>query len=159
MSTCRWYSAAALETLRQAGPGQRVEDRQPVGPQARIEALPEGGRRAEREQVWQEVAHLVHQVDAQLLVLDADVDMHSTNQQPARRRLHFCRQVLIALQPSVMLLGPVAERMGRCRDRAQAFPTRRLDHDPTQPRQVLAGLLDRPANAGTDLDLRTQQLG
>ena len=59
----------------------------------------------------QEVGQLVHQVDAQGIVADADVHMHTANQQAPGRALHFGGERVVTFFPRVFLLGPATERM------------------------------------------------
>src|SRR5262249_26238003 len=60
--------APALEALGDAGPRQPVEDADAVEHEAGVLAAPEGRGGGEREEMRQEVADLVHEVDAKIVV-------------------------------------------------------------------------------------------
>src|SRR3546814_19477971 len=76
----------AVEGLRQAGARQLLEHREAVALEAGHLAAPEwrGGR--EREEVRQEVGDLLHEVHAQLVVVEADVHVHAADAQAPRPR-------------------------------------------------------------------------
>ena len=82
---CRSIFAEAVELLGQAGARQLVEHGHAVGFEAGILAAPERRGGAERQQVRQEIGDLAHEIDAQLRVLDADMDMHAADHEPPRR--------------------------------------------------------------------------
>ena len=84
--------APALEQLGQAGARHLVEHGDAVGFQPGILALPEGRGGPERQQMGQEIGHLAHQVDAQLRIVEPDMDMHAADDQPPRRRLEIAGQ-------------------------------------------------------------------
>ena len=88
--------AEALEALRQAGARQLVEHGEPVALEAGVLALPErrGGR--QHQQVRQEIARLVHEVDAQLVVVDADVHVHAADGKPPADPGKVARERLVA---------------------------------------------------------------
>ena len=67
-----------------------------------------------------EVGRLVHQVDAQLLVLDADVEVHAADHQALGERRHVAREQVVALLVDAALDAPVGERVGRGGDQRHA---------------------------------------
>src|SRR5262249_20308377 len=93
----------ARKLMRDAGARQLVEHREPVGFEPGLDALPErrGGR--EREQMRQEIGGLTKQVDAQIVVLDADMDMHARNHEPSPDLLEVVGNHIVALLVGVLL--------------------------------------------------------
>ena len=148
-----------VESLGNTRSRHRVEYRQTVGFQARVLALPERRRGAQGQEVGQEVADLVHQIDAQVVVGDAHVDVHAANEQPPDRPLHVAREGVVPLLWDVVLLFPTGEGMGRGRDRRQAVAAGDFRDRGAQARQIGTGLPDPAANPGSDLDLGPHELG
>ena len=107
----------------------------------------------------QEIRDLIHQVNSQLVVANTNMHMHAANNESPRGALHFVGQVKIAFLLSVFLLGPLGKRMGRCGDRCKTVTVGNLNNIAAQSRQILPYFLYVFADLGTDLDLRTQQLG
>jgi hypothetical protein len=101
----------ALELFRKSGTWQCVENGQPITFEPRVTTLPKGRGTGECQQVRQEVAHLVHQVDAQRIVIDADVHVHAADEQAPGSTLHFGRERIVAVFAGVFLLGPATERV------------------------------------------------
>src|SRR5690606_38752563 len=107
----------------------------------------------------QEVAELIHQIDAQLLVLDADVHMHAADQEAARSRLHLLEERVIARTLGMLLARPYGERMCRDGKRCEPVLVRDVDDRAAQDRERLADLGDAAADSRADLDLRAHELG
>ena len=61
----------------------------------------------------QEVTRLVHHIDAEVLVLDADVDMHAANQHALNNTLHVVDHALVTIGMGVDLILPIGIGMGR----------------------------------------------
>ena len=120
--------------------------------------LPERRRGAEREQMREHVAHLVHEVDAQLVVVDADVDVHAADDETAHDLLKILLDGFVALLVGAPLLAPDREWMRGGSDEAQSVGTGDRRHGAAQVLQVGAGLADGGAHAGADLDLTLQEL-
>ena len=59
----------------------------------------------------QKVGHLIHQIDTQLIVVNADVHMHATDDQPPRRTLHLMCERFVAILVRVFLFCPARERV------------------------------------------------
>ena len=106
----------------------------------------------------QEIGDLIDQVDAQLVVVDADVHVHAADQKPPRHRLHVARQDMVALLVGVLLLRPRRKGMSGGGDRGEPVLVRRLGHGAAQPRQIGARLAHVFAHGGGDLDLGFQKL-
>ena len=106
----------------------------------------------------QEVAHLVHEVDPQLLVLDADMDMHAADEQTVGHGLHVVGEPLIALLVHIVLLPPIAEGVRRCCDRSEAVIAARPGDTAAQAAQFLPNLADVGANARADFHLGLKKL-
>ncbi len=149
----------ARESFRKTGARQRIEDREPVTLETRIAAFPERRGTGQGQQVRQEVRHLVHQVDAQFVVVDADVDVHAADEQAPRCSLHLDGQCVVAVLLRLLLFGPAAERVRRGGDRRHAVVRSHVDDDAAQPPQFDFRFLDVVTDLGADLDLRAQELG
>ena len=55
----------------------------------------------------QEICHLIHQVDAQFVILDTHMDTHATNDQEAHNGLHIMGNGMVALSLGVALFRPM----------------------------------------------------
>jgi len=109
--------------------------------------------------VRQEIGRLGHQVDAQVLVLDADMHMAAADQHPPRRRAEVGAQPVIALLAGVGLAAPRGEGVGRGGDRGKAELGRRLGDGAAHCHQLGLRLADRAVRPGADLYLALQELG
>ncbi len=81
----------------------------------------------ERQQVRQEISELVHQVNAQGIVTNANMYVHAADQQSPRRALHLGAQRVVTFLPRGFLFRPVTERMRRCRDRREVVTSCDVD--------------------------------
>ena len=88
----------------------------------------------------QEVARLVHHVDHQVLVLDADVDVHAEDQHAPRHVGHLLFVLVVAIGVGDLLLGPARERVGAGGGHLQAVVVRPARRPIAQPDQLLPGL-------------------
>ncbi|MNL41779.1 hypothetical protein D3C87_1642030 [compost metagenome] len=122
-------------------------------------AEPEGARAADRQQVGQEVAGLVDQVDGQVLVLDAHVDVHAEDQVGAGHVLQVVDQHLVAVLVGDVLGLPVAEGVGARGHDLEAVLLGQAGDRRAQLHDVLGGLGDVGADVGADLDDRLVHLG
>ena len=149
----------ALEDLRQPRARQVADDDRPERLQPGVVALPErrGGR--ERQQVRHEVADLAHQVDAQVGVLDAGMDVHAADRHAPRQALVLGAEDAVALHVHRLLLAPVRPGVGRGGDHPHAELARGLGDGAGAARAISAPrLADGGADAGADLDLALQEL-
>ena len=149
----------ARKSLGHARSRQRVEDGQPITLETRVVALPERRRAGQSQQMRQEVRHLVHQVDPELVVFDTDVHVHSADHETPRCRLHLHGECLIAVLLGLLLLPPPGERMRGGGDRREIVLGRDLDDAGSEPLEFRLGFLHVTTNTGADFDLRAQQLG
>ena len=117
--------AVAAELMRHAGAGQLVEHRQAVGLEPGRLPLPERRGGGERKEMRQEICRLAEQVDAQILVLDADMHMHAADHQPARHLLQVAREHVVALLVGVLLARAIWRRDGWRRRSARGRTHRR----------------------------------
>ena len=101
----------ARESLRQAGAWQGIKDRETVTLESCIAPLPERRRAGQGEQVRQKIRHLVHQIDAQFVIVDTDMNVHAADEQSSRRRLHFDSQGVVTVFLRLLLFGPATERV------------------------------------------------
>src|SRR5215472_6169471 len=92
--------APARKALGRAGAWQLVEDGEAIRFEPGVLALPErrGGRHC--QQVRQEIGGLVQQIDAQLIVEDADMHMHAADRKAPPDTLQ------------ISLEGPVSSALG-----------------------------------------------
>ena len=105
--------------------------------------------------MWQEVRHLVHQVDSQLVVFDTDMHVHATNEQASGRALHLNSQSIVALFACWFLILPTTKRMRGRGDRRQAMTVCDFLNGTTQVQEILTYFPHIAANFCADLDLRT----
>ncbi len=82
----------AVEPLGQARPRQLLEGREPVALEARVEPFGKGRGRRQHQEVRQEIAGLVHEVDAQFVVLDPDMHVHAADHHAPRHAGEVLRQ-------------------------------------------------------------------
>ncbi len=150
--------APAVEELGQAGARHLVEDGDPVGFQTGVLTVPEGRGGAERQEMRQEIGELAHEVDAQLRILDSDMDMHAADDEPARRRLMIAGQRDIALAVGRLLPVPFGEGMRRGSDGGETMAAGDLRHHPAQPHKLRTGFGKAAAHRRADLDLSAQEL-
>ena len=149
----------ARKTLGQPGTRQCIKHGEAIALEPGITAFPKWRRTGQRKKVRQEIRHLVHQVDTQLVVFDADMHVHTANQEPPGGALHLNRQLVIALLARVFLVLPVAERVRRRCDRFQAVPVRDFLDVATQVHKLFTNFRNVLADLGTDLNLRAKQFG
>jgi len=90
---------------------------------------PEGARGGQRQQVGEEVAGLVHDVDAQLGVRDADVDVHPEDEQLADDVLHLVLEELVPLGLGDALVLPMRERVRAGRGQPKAVTGQQASRD------------------------------
>ncbi len=107
----------------------------------------------------QEIRGLAQNIDAELVVVDADMDMHAANHQTPHHLLQILREDVVALFVGVLLARPFGEGMGGGGDGSEAELAGDGAHGRTQADQIGARLLDRTADLGADLDLRAQEFG
>ena len=106
----------------------------------------------------QEVAHLVHQVDGDLPVFDADVHVEAEDQVGARHQLHVFDDLEVALIRINVLRAPVGKRVRGAGTQQQAVLAGELHHGAAQVEDVGARLLHVAAHAGADFDHRLVHL-
>ena len=145
------------ELFGDAGAHQGIEHRQAIAQQAGVFPFPEWRRATQGQQVRQEVIELVHQVDAQLIIRNPDVDVHAADQQAPGRSLHIVLQDIVAFLRRRQLLMPAAERMGGSGDGGETVAVGNLDDRASQRGKVGTGLGDSSAWPGAHLDLGTQE--
>jgi len=102
---------------------------------------------------------LVQQIDAQLVVGNADMDVHPTDREAPPHTLQIALEALIADALGSLLRLPSRKRMRRRGNRGH--PMARCDRRDrsTQSPKVGPRLVEGHADAGPDLDLRAQKLG
>lgn len=149
----------ALEAFGQARPRQAGKYGQAIALQPGVLAAPERRGRGERQKVRQVVGHLVHQVDAQIVVLDRDVDVESTDQKAPCQALEVAGQLVVALAVGVLLRVPMGKRMGRGGDRREPVACRDVRQRLAQAREFCAGRRGGRTGPRPCLDLRPEELG
>ena len=151
--------APAREVIRNVGAREFVEHLAAIGFEAGVHAQPERRIGGERQNVRQEVARRVHQVDGRLAVLDADVHVQSEDQIRARDNLHVFHDVQVALVGINLLLAPVCERMRPAGRQAQPARLGESYHVAPQPDQLVSRLFDVVTDARAHLDHRLVHFG
>ncbi len=104
-----------------------------------------------------EIRDLIHQVDAQIVVVDAHVYVHSANHHPARRGLHLAGESVELLLLRVQLPRGTRERMRRGCYGGQPVILGKIDDHAAQPREIGSHFGNRVANASAHFELRTQE--
>ena len=112
--------APRAEVIGHAGARKAPEDRRAVRLQAGVAAQPEGRAGRERQQVRQEVARRVHDVDRGRAVRHRDVHVHAEDEQRSRQLLQLLDDVLVALAWRDDLIDPARERVRARRRHRQA---------------------------------------
>src|SRR5215471_2973513 len=148
-----------VEGLRDGGTGEAVEDLRPEALQPAVAPQPEGGVRREGEQVREEVADLVEDLERRAPVLDADVDVEAENQVGAREHLHLLDDAVVARVGKDLLVGPVGEGVRPGGGHAHAGLRREANHLGAHLGDVAPDLGDVAADAGPQLDDRLVHLG
>jgi hypothetical protein len=148
----------AVEGLGDARARQIAEDGRPERLEPGILPFPERRGGAQRQEMGEEVGRLVHQVDAQLDVLDPGMDVHAADHEPARQGLEVLGQDAIAVEVDAFLLPPARRGMGRDGEQRQIEIGCTVGDRPPEPGELLAQLADVAADRRPDLDLRLEQL-
>ena len=104
----------------------------------------------------QEVGGLVHEVYAQILILDLKMGVHPADQHAACRHAHFPVQRDVPFLPCVGLLTPFGERMRRGGDHPVAVLFGGALRQQTQVGKFTAGIPNQVVGPGADLDLALQ---
>ena len=137
------YSSQLSKRPGQARARQLLVGGEAVALEAGVLAFRErrGGR--QHQQVRQEIARLVHEVDAQLVVLDADVHVHAADDEPAADAGEVAGDRLVAVALGRLLRAPAREGVGGGGDRREAVLGRQLGHGAGAGRRAR-----RPASRG-----------
>ena len=69
----------------------------------------------------QYIADLSHQINAQIIIIDADMNVHPTDHQPANHLLQLISQYVIALFTGMFLFSATGKGMGRGRHQAEVM--------------------------------------
>lgn len=88
----------------------------------------------------EEVHDLVQQVDAQIVVVDADVHVHAADEQPPGHGLHVAGEHVVALLVGVDLFLPLGKGMGGGGDGGEPMLAGHVGDGSPEPGQVVAGL-------------------
>jgi hypothetical protein len=147
-----------VEASRQPGARQFAEDRQAPALEAGVFALPERRRRRQHQQVGQEVAQLIHEIDALLVVLDTDMNVHSAHEEAAAEACEIMREGVIAGAVGMERLAGARERMGRGGDRREAVARGAGNDAAPEALEFRPRLIEGSAGSRADLDLRAEKL-
>ena len=115
---------------------------------------PERRARRQRQQVRQEVAHLVHQVDHHRPIRHADVHVQAEDQERPRQLLQFLDDVVVADAGRDDLVFPARERMRAGRGHREADALGGARQLAAVAEDLLAQLVDVGADLRADLDDR-----
>lgn len=146
------------EQVRRPGRGELAEHDRPARGEAGVVAAPEGAGGGQREEVRQVGRQRVHHRHGLLRGADADVDVHAVGLDAPREPLHLLDELGVALDRCHDGVAPVADRVGAGAGERGAP---RVGHGPQVGDcrgEVCAGLRDRVADAGDDLDGRLHEL-
>jgi len=108
--------------------------------------------------VGHEIADLAHQVDAQVGVLDAGVDVHAADCHAAGEALVLGAEDAIAVHVDRDLLAPVRPGVGRGGDHPHAEFACGLGNRLAELANFGTGVSNAVADAGADLDLALEEL-
>ena len=106
----------------------------------------------------QEVARLVHQVDAQLVVLDADVHVHAADDEAPADAGKVAGDRLVAVAVGRLLRAPAREGVRGGGDRGEPMLSCELGHGGSEIGQFPPCIPRRIMHARADLDLRFEEL-
>src|SRR5581483_7114822 len=120
---------------------------------------PEGRRGRERKQMRQKVSRLTEKIDPEIVVLDADMNVHAANDESPPDLLEVAGDHVLAFLVGVLLARPCGEGVGRCGEGSEAELAGDAADRAAKKRELVARLLHRTADARADLDLRAQELG
>ncbi len=105
-----------------------------------------------------EIGKLVHQVDAQIVIVDTDMHVHAAHHEPARRALHFPREREILLLLRRHLPGRACKGVRRGGNWRKTVAARQAHDHLAQASKVGARLGNRVAHARAHFQLRAQKL-
>src|SRR3954468_495271 len=116
------------EGVRNIGARKLVKDFAAIRFQPGVHSKPEWRIRRERQQVRQEVAHRVHQMDSGLAVFHPNVHVQSEDEVGACDQLHVFDDLVIALVGINLLCPPVSKWMRGAGSEQQPILVRQLHH-------------------------------
>src|SRR6516162_5290201 len=105
----------------------------------------------------EEIRGLVQEVDAQLVIGNADMDMQAADRQPPSDGLQISVQTRVAAALGGLLRVPAGKRMRRRGDRRQTAPRRHPGDRRAKPPQIGARLFEARTNPCPNFDLRAQK--
>src|SRR5207237_6084093 len=140
------------EVRRDAGARKTLPDDLAIRLETRRARQPERTRGGDREEVREEVARLVHDLDPSLAVRNADVNMQAEDQKLSDHVLHLVLADLVAVLLGDLLVLPVRERMRpRGRD-PETDGAKQAGERAAQPQHLFARLAYVRADLRPDLD-------
>src|ERR1700730_8593828 len=101
---------------------------------------------------------MIHHLDQDLAILDADVHVQPENEVGPGHQLHIFDNILVALTRRKFLRAPVRKRMRRRRGQPQPILPRQADHVPAQALQFFPSFLNIGANRRPHLHHRLVHL-
>src|SRR5262245_20274425 len=108
--------------------------------------------------MWEKIAGLIEEIDAQLIVLNADVHVHAADYEAPPNAGKVLGNRLIARPLRELLRAPARKGMGRGGDRRQAVLGGEISHRATQACELRARLARSLMHAGAHLDLGFEEL-
>ena len=105
----------------------------------------------------QEIAKLVHQVDAAVGRVDAHMHVHPADQHPPHHAGQVAGQHVVAVLVGMGLVAPIREGVAGGRDRGEVVACRAVRHGGAQAPEILARLGHIAADAAADLDLAIEE--
>src|SRR4029453_11603860 len=101
----------AFERVWNSGARKTLEPLQPIAFQSSIVADPERRVDRKRVNVGQKIARLIHHVDGNIAIWNADVNVQSENQVRSGEQLHVLHNLLVTLAFGDELVVPMREGM------------------------------------------------
>ena len=151
--------APTRKTLWCAGARKLVEDGQAIRFEPGVFTLPErrGGRQC--QQVRQEIGGLVQEIDAQLIIGDADMHMHAADRKAPTDTLQISLEGAVSYALGSLLRLVAGERMRPGSDRRHVVTARHAGDRAAQSPKLGSRLVEAIADPCPDLDLRAQEFG
>src|SRR2546430_6267507 len=149
----------AREVRRDPGAREAAPDDLAVRLQPGVAREPERRRRRDREEVWKEIARLVHHLDPRLAIRDADVHVKAKDEELADHVLQLVLKDFVSLVLGYLLVLPVREGMRPSRGDPEPDRLKERRERAAQGGDLIASLGDVRADLRAGLDDRLHHLG
>src|SRR5262249_17796765 len=112
----------------------------------------------QHQEVGKKVARLIEEIDPELVLLDADVNVHAADHEPPPDPGKIPGECLVALALGWLLRAPARKGVGGGSNRCEAMRARELGDGEAHVGKLAAGRRRRRVDGGADLDLRFEEL-